>query len=927
MALSHLLRPKSVLKIDRYGFPKPIRWFSSQSSDIELGKSSKLKKTFMPREERAVAAESFVKRYMETNQGVFPKASHIQNEVGGSWHTVKAILCNIKDKILRTPVSDNHYVIDASATAEETASSAFVTYHSLVHDHSGSVVNTDQVLQPQDKDVSFGHSTTAAAVDASSALIVEPTASDATNMHKTSGSCELQTTSTVQCTNSGLDIHASQTDASEKVDVRLSMKYNSESMVQPNAVTDNSQLELDSLCIQPKESVSNMSETSDNGHVSSSEKLSHFEHDKMNSTGCHKWQENKTMSCVPSPNSSVEISPKSTLPDNSQKVGSLADIFKKFKDDASVADAKNGKLESKASLSSTLLSHGKDSNSQVDAKNGKLESKASLSSILLSHTKDSNSQLESLFSSDILLPSKSINKCQDFRTNKLVSGGSENQRPEGEMIGSSVTQTVIPNMAESFTGSGNFMGFGGTKRVNNRVSEFITNKKKDISMRTLFEHLEVPARKNDTTRSEIKELVERIKGLAGEPSILRQKDNVSSCKTDENSQKSQLGFQSLASFNNCDKKERKMSSDCHADHRTSKNDDPLMVLPVGSRTQDDAGNSTGCSKQRGHTQFAVLMDKKELKEIQNKFLVMEELGQNKAVVKFLSTDVQENNIVKAFQHCGDILKVEIWSSEEDFYRSATIYFKTREGLRNALEETDIMVTNRNVTVEAAASVEDKSYRTSIPSLIGDPDVPAGLVKNPTRTVKITQLTCDISSDDVIAALTSCGSKVTGFFLGALDSVAFVEFETEDGKEIALAKHSLDVLGKRLQISRIDAPRTTVVRVLYNQSVKGSKIIQVCNSLGKTRFVRMRSPGIMDIHFKLAEWPNMLKILNRLNAVAIGGQTLLAQPASVFPPDILQILWSHPEERKHVKTLVQKLLQELGENVVHKVGLTDLADFY
>ncbi|CDO99252.1 unnamed protein product [Coffea canephora] len=155
----------------------------------------------------------------------------------------------------------------------------------------------------------------------------------------------------------------------------------------------------------------------------------------------------------------------------------------------------------------------------------------------------------------------------------------------------------------------------------------------------------------------------------------------------------------------------------------------------------------------------------------------------------------------------------------------------------------------------------------------------------------------------------------------------LRLSTEDGKEIALAKHSLDVLGKRLQISRIDAPRTTVVRVLYNQSVKGSKIIQVCNSLGKTRFVRMRSPGIMDIHFKLAEWPNMLKILNRLNAVAIGGQTLLAQPASVFPPDILQILWSHPEERKHVKTLVQKLLQELGENVVHKVGLTDLADFY
>lgn len=105
-----------------------------------------------------------------------------------------------------------------------------------------------------------------------------------------------------------------------------------------------------------------------------------------------------------------------------------------------------------------------------------------------------------------------------------------------------------------------------------------------------------------------------------------------------------------------------------------------------------------------------------------------------------------------------------------------ISLQTREGLQNALEKTDMLVRNASITVEAAGSQEDISNRISIPSLIGDPSVPVALVKNPTRTVKITQLTCDICSHDVVAALTSCGVHVTGFFLGTLKSVAYVEFE-------------------------------------------------------------------------------------------------------------------------------------------------------
>lgn len=106
----------------------------------------------------------------------------------------------------------------------------------------------------------------------------------------------------------------------------------------------------------------------------------------------------------------------------------------------------------------------------------------------------------------------------------------------------------------------------------------------------------------------------------------------------------------------------------------------------------------------------------------------------------------------------------------------SISLQTKEGLQNALETTDLMVRAANVTLHAAATGEDISNRITIPQLIGDPNVPAALVKNPSRTVKISQLTSQISSIDVVAALESWGKNVTGFFFGKLDSVAFVEFE-------------------------------------------------------------------------------------------------------------------------------------------------------
>lgn len=85
------------------------------------------------------------------------------------------------------------------------------------------------------------------------------------------------------------------------------------------------------------------------------------------------------------------------------------------------------------------------------------------------------------------------------------------------------------------------------------------------------------------------------------------------------------------------------------------------------------------------------------------------------------------------------------------------------------------VRNQTVTVEAAFSLKDVT-KTYIPNLIGLPDVPTALVKNPKRTVLIKNLARDIRSHHIENALYFCKSKISRFFLGSSSSVAYVEFE-------------------------------------------------------------------------------------------------------------------------------------------------------
>jgi hypothetical protein len=64
----------------------------------------------------------------------------------------------------------------------------------------------------------------------------------------------------------------------------------------------------------------------------------------------------------------------------------------------------------------------------------------------------------------------------------------------------------------------------------------------------------------------------------------------------------------------------------------------------------------------------------------------------------------------------------------------------------------------------------------------------------------------------------------------------------------------------------------------------------------------------------------------LNGKVVDGHQWVAQPAPVFPPEVLQVLWSQPDGRKHVIAAIHSLLRNLG-GPIDMVELTDLTARY
>lgn len=109
-----------------------------------------------------------------------------------------------------------------------------------------------------------------------------------------------------------------------------------------------------------------------------------------------------------------------------------------------------------------------------------------------------------------------------------------------------------------------------------------------------------------------------------------------------------------------------------------------------------------------------------------------------------------------------------------------------------------------------------------------------------------------------------------FLLAVIHSVTLdpgILLQTEIGKERALAKQSINVLGRHLVILRIDCPRTTAVRITSSRFPLVGDVVQICRSLGDVSASFSRDPNVLDVHFKVSEWPNMVKILNRYKYTA------------------------------------------------------------
>ncbi|KAL0899233.1 hypothetical protein Bca101_083194 [Brassica carinata] len=291
-------------------------------------------------------------------------------------------------------------------------------------------------------------------------------------------------------------------------------------------------------------------------------------------------------------------------------------------------------------------------------------------------------------------------------------------------------------------------------------------------------------------------------------------------------------------------------------------------------------------------------------------LSIREHSPNKVVVRFLHEGFQKSDIVESFSEFGAVLDVhEVPSFEGGIYKDAPLTFETKSAVKKALKKGVVMVKHCSAVVEAI-SQKDMVEKISIPDLIGDPDVPTSLVKEPTRTVKIHPLDHNIGSNQIREALRFYKSDISKIIFGSSSTVAFIEFETEDGKERALAAHSVDVENKQLFISRIDIPRTTVSRISNLSGSNTGDLRKLCVPYGQIKQMFYRGKDVSDVHFDVSEWPNMLTILNSMNGKERNGKKWVVRPAiTVIPPEIMKVLWEDSQGKRYVKDLIKNMVRE------------------
>ncbi|XP_030923977.1 uncharacterized protein LOC115950854 isoform X1 [Quercus lobata] len=831
-----LLLPKPALQLHfrKMGLPISQRWCSSKPS-FRIETEQSLDSKKV--EQRAVATKPEMKKYMELNPGHLPEATQLRNKVGGVWNTLKGIFTNIKEKMLGNS-HQNQITSETSDSASNRRASEIIT------------------SQNKSQNTEFG----------------EPKS-------------ELQTFEAVEGSNSTKE------SLSTSVESHLIGESSSRDVVDATA----SELTKTSTC--PNRSYRTEHGNPENIGKSSGANLYPLVTEKKTLTSgpSHMMSEIYSEELVKM--TDLEVSKVHTRPDNIRysETENVVQSSESFVDSHSYE-----KINSGNAGSHKMREISSEDQPKVKLENEHRLREEAMSGIVGVLDRNQKAEVGHLIYSMHQLPGEASKDGADevHQLNKKIAN----------LVQKMMADSGVGKVPTSSNGAQKIKGLADLYRTkNDRSREIPCKQSNSLKPGTFLKDLGETPGENIAEDYDIRDLIYCIKELPSEksPAISH---NSSSC-TD--SKQVRMGgsverAQPQANMQDTDANRGQASLITHSMGKESNKLSgrpstgfPFMACAeLNENEQDNSSDFAASDYIKPVTQVPI-----PAKEDLDNFLITdftkEESAENKVLVRFLFRNTQDSDIISAFKDCGPIVKIQhISSVKGSIFKDVYVHFKKREGLQKALKKTDLIVRRADVVVKAASPVDDAPSRILVPELIGDPDVPAALVKNPTRTVKIEQLTHDISSDQLQEALAFCGSGISSFYLGSSSCVAYVEFETEDSKERAIAKHSIYISGKQLLIFRIDAPRTTVVRVSNINSLQG-KIHDICSSFGEVKAIVMRYAGTGDVHFKLCEWPNMLHILNSLNGMEVDGHRLLARPAPVFPPKILQALWSQPNERRHI----------------------------
>ncbi|KAK1390661.1 RRM domain-containing protein [Heracleum sosnowskyi] len=836
----------------------------------------------MDKARKSEAVETYVKMYVEKNPGSFPKLSHVQKEIGGSWYTLKELLQNAKEKIFGNSKLQSDSINDVTSTsaADATASTVMTTQEKGLEKSDHNEISDTLADTPCHKSNIPPNSSPGTSAEILSDMTAD-TASDAKRICN-----DLENTGPHKTRNL---IQSSTNMKSEDISVSRAI-----SNVNPE---HSSEVPLDAtasgVCDSPYAKIPEAASDSNVGTVKvegilnspnliqqkkkHTLKEQHNANDKPEKLSSLIYEATKTWQVK------VEDEMASTGRRNQVKNKLFVDLCDKKIEELPAAEPENKHLE--------------------------LEEKSSIELV------SSNAGTTATMQNDVPSTFDSIRKeLKQKRNQQNVSKVSADKVSKGEVMPAS------GNGAQKFTRLSDLFS-----KVDDQKADQVKDKYNILESNGYLEKSDKNSRGNVPKPTDVNDLIDCIKGYPLGQQVTSGPGTAISKKSDQNRHTDHLRVLSQVNMQELDDEGRQTSS---SHILSQKSEEPSVEAPVKIAYE----NGKTDNQEKGNAESVALnanispMRTRHLDNARDR-TCEESLDQYKVIVKFVHKDAGERDLFTVLEQFDNGLKIELSDAGKNRYKTATVYFKTWEGMQKALQTTDLSLRGWTITLEAASSL-GQSKNMTIPSLIGDPDAPAALIKNPIRTVAIKQLSHKICPRHIEEALAFCESNISGFFLGSSDSVAYVEFETEDGKDRALAKQSIVVFGKRLFIYRVDTPRTTIVRIKTMLPGILSKHSPIFKAFGKIRASHQRSTTITDVHFCITEWPNMLQILNKINGMQVDGVKLIAEPAPIVPSDVLLELYSQPEERKRIKNNMLRLLQKLEENAVHKTKLTDyFSKFY